>query len=134
MEALTELVTIGIGKAAASLSSMVGRRVELKIPHLRIVGSELTGAINVTDQEQVSAIAQGFTGGFNGVAASMITSPSVRPWSACCWRRRKGLERFRTRSGAGPSPDRVGNILINGLMARCRTSSNTTSTTNCPAT
>ena len=68
-DALTELVNIGVSRAAASLRTMVGEQVMLSVPSLEVV-SRATAAILIREREAGSlmAVRQYFSGAFSGQA------------------------------------------------------------------
>lgn len=68
-DALTELVNIGVSRAAASLRTMVGEQVFLSVPSLEVV-SRGTAAALIREREAgpLIAVRQGFQGAFSGQA------------------------------------------------------------------
>jgi chemotaxis protein CheC len=68
-DALTELVNIGVSRAAASLRKMVGREVLLSIPAIDAVSRKTAAAlIGERESEDLVAVHQDFTGAFSGRA------------------------------------------------------------------
>ena len=69
VDALTELVNIGVSRAAASLRQMVGRQVMLSVPSIEVT-SRRTAAALMTEREvgPLVAISQDFDGAFGGRA------------------------------------------------------------------
>ncbi len=68
-DALTELVNIGVGRAAASLSELTGERVELSIPRVFLCDLErLNDLVQVDGEPFDTLVFQDFTGGFSGRA------------------------------------------------------------------
>lgn len=68
-DALKELFNIGMGRAAASLSRMVGDELLLSVPYLDILPPQAVARfIEKPHVETVSAIRQQFSGPFNGTA------------------------------------------------------------------
>jgi chemotaxis protein CheC len=69
VDALTELVNIGVSRAASSLRQMVGRQVFLSVPSLDVI-SRRTAATLMSEREigQLVAVRQDFTGAFSGQA------------------------------------------------------------------
>ncbi len=75
-DALTELVNIGVSRAAASLRSMVGRQVLLAVPSIEIVGSrEASALISEREAGDLVAVRQDFAGAFSGRA--MLVFPQA---------------------------------------------------------
>ncbi len=68
-DAMTELVNIGVSRAAASLRNMVGQQVMLSVPSLEVV-SRATAAVLVREREPDSLVVvrQDFSGAFYGQA------------------------------------------------------------------
>jgi chemotaxis protein CheC len=68
-DALTELVNIGVSRAAASLRSMVGRQVMLSVPSVEVVDRAAAAAlIRERETGPLVAVRQDFSGAFNGQA------------------------------------------------------------------
>ena len=68
-DALTELVNIGVSRAAASLRDMVGRQVTLSVPSLEVVSRSAAAAlIRERETGPLIAVRQEFQGAFNGQA------------------------------------------------------------------
>ena len=68
-DALTELVNIGVSRAAVSLRQMVGRQVLLSVPAIEIVGHRDAAAL-ISEREtgELVAVRQDFNGAFSGRA------------------------------------------------------------------
>lgn len=69
LDALTELVNIGVSRAAASLRNMVGDQVYLSVPSVEVVTRE-SAATLLSEREtgELVAVRQEFTGAFSGRA------------------------------------------------------------------
>ena len=68
-DALTELVNIGVGRAAASLRKMVNKQVILSVPSVEIVTRKSAAAlIGQRESENLVAVRQQFEGPFAGRA------------------------------------------------------------------
>ena len=68
-DALTELVNIGVSRAAASLRNMVGRQVTLSVPSVEVVSrTAATALIRERETGPLVAVRQEFHGAFNGQA------------------------------------------------------------------
>ncbi len=68
-DALTEIVNIGVSRAAASLRSMVGRQVLLSVPSIEVVGArEAAALISEREAGDLVAVRQDFAGAFSGRA------------------------------------------------------------------
>lgn len=68
-DALTELVNIGVSRAAASLRKMVGNQVLLSVPSVEVVTKQAAAAlIGQRESDDLVAIRQDFGGAFSGKA------------------------------------------------------------------
>jgi chemotaxis protein CheC len=68
-DAITELLNIGMGQAAASLSEMVGEEVKLSVPSVELLLRHIAAEqIELYSKSQVAAIKQHFNGPFWGDA------------------------------------------------------------------
>jgi chemotaxis protein CheC len=76
-DALTEVVNIGVSRAAASLRRMVGRQVLLSVPAVEVVTQRAAAAlIGQRESEGLIAVRQGFEGAFSGTA--LLIFPETR--------------------------------------------------------
>ena len=74
-DALTELIGIGFGRAAASLSRLTGHRVELDVPEVDIFPvNELSGALTRVLHGDVATVHQMFSGPVAGDALLVLDS------------------------------------------------------------
>jgi len=72
-DAFTELINISMGQAAGALSSLLGRRIILKVPHFEIVkASRLKGFFEEKLEHVGAAIHQRFSGTINGLASLVL--------------------------------------------------------------
>jgi len=77
-DALTEVINVGVGRAASALSTLIEGRVELKVPHVDLVSKEaLGGALHGLATEAVSSVQMGFKGSLHGSAFLVFPSPSA---------------------------------------------------------
>jgi chemotaxis protein CheC len=68
-DAVTEIVNIGVGRAAASLRKMVGKQVLLSVPSVEIITQNAAAAlIGQRESDDLVAIRQEFGGAFSGKA------------------------------------------------------------------
>jgi chemotaxis protein CheC len=116
LDALTELVNLGVSKAALSLREMIGQQVLLSVPSVDLIERAL--AIEVLGKDQTNrlvAVHQVFEGDINGRA--LLIFPETR-----------SLELVRAvTSGSLPLEDileleqealaETGNIILNGCLA-----------------
>ena len=115
-DALTELVNIGVSRAAASLRKMVGGEVLLSVPSLEIIGHRKAAAlIQEREGDEVVAVRQEFGGAFQGRA--LLIFP-----------RANGMELVRAVLGESMSADEAaemetealaetGNVILNSCLA-----------------
>ncbi len=72
-DALTELINIGYGRAAAALSELTGRRIVLEIPKVAVFPIEkITGALGEVMVGEVASIHQVFSGPVSGNALLLL--------------------------------------------------------------
>jgi chemotaxis protein CheC len=118
-DALSELVNVGVGRAAASLSAMVKEHIELSVPKImtisfRDLNYHLGLEQELGDDPNISIVQQPFQGKVGGMASILFPITSARRLVALLT------------DGALSSVDldlemeaaltEVGNILINGVM------------------
>ena len=116
LDALTELVNIGVSRAAASLREMVGEQVHLSVPSVSLVSrEEAIGVLDGGENRKLVAVHQVFEGEITGRA--LLIFPEA-----------KSLELVRAVTGGNlPLEDIIeleqealaetGNIILNGCLA-----------------
>lgn len=77
LDALKELVNIGVGRAAASLNDMLDSPIVLEVPEVRMIGYEDFRGVAGTDSESFSSVQLGFRGSFSGIAALVFPPASA---------------------------------------------------------
>ena len=76
-DALTELLNIGVSRAAASLRKMVGEQVLLSVPSVEIIGHAAAAAlIGERESDDLIAVRQDFAGAFSGRALLIFPQAS----------------------------------------------------------
>jgi chemotaxis protein CheC len=115
-DALTELVNIGVSRAAASLRKMVGAQVLLSVPAVEVVTRRGAATLlGERETEELVAVRQPFEGAFSGCA--MVIFPHA-----------SSVEMVRAVGGAALSPEELaeletealaetGNVILNGCLA-----------------
>ncbi len=115
-DALTELVNIGVSRAASSLRKMIGEEVLLSVPSVEIMAPEdAVRLIGERETDELVAIQQQFEGAFSGQA--LLILPQVI-----------SLDLVRAIIGDEVPPDQVdemeqealaetGNVILNGCLA-----------------
>lgn len=115
LDALTELVNIGVSRAATSLREMIGEQVLLSVPNVKLVSRDEAIAILGEREDRLVAVHQIFEGDITGRA--LLIFPET-----------KSLELVRAVSGGDlPLEDIIdleqealaetGNIILNGCLA-----------------
>ncbi|MBP0445361.1 chemotaxis protein CheC [Roseomonas sp. SSH11] len=115
-DALTELVNIGVSRAAASLRKMVGGEVLLSVPSVEVIGNRQAAAL-IQEREggELVAVWQEFSGAFKGRA--LLIFPHAN-----------SLELVRAVVGAAVPAEEVtgledealtetGNVILNSCLA-----------------
>lgn len=116
-DALTELVNIGVSRAASSLRKMVGRQVFLSVPSVEVM-TRAAAATQIREREsdELVAIRQDFEGAFSGRALLIFPQEN-------------SLELVRAVAGEAVATDddareledealsETGNVVLNGCLA-----------------
>jgi len=116
LDALQELVNIGIGQAAGVLNDMIDSPIRLQIPYLQIltptdVQEELEQHLN---GEQIAAVQLKFTGSFGGIAQLVFPTNSAALLVTMLTGEEVGTHDLDSVKIGTLSE--VGNIVINGVM------------------
>jgi chemotaxis protein CheC len=77
LDALRELVNIGVGRAASSLNDMLESPIKLDVPELRMLTCQELGNETGDSRETFSCVQLGFKGSFSGVAALVFPQESA---------------------------------------------------------
>lgn len=114
-DALTELINIGYGRAAGSLSELTGYRITLEVPQVTMheidaIAPMLESIINA----DVASVNQMFSGPISGNALLMLDERAARVLSQLLTDDRSGSQDFD--SGAREIITEVGNILLNACL------------------
>jgi chemotaxis protein CheC len=116
LDALQELVNIGVGRAASVLNEMIDSHIRLQVPFIRILSpkrmkSELEERLGISD---VSAVRLGFSGSFSGTAQLVFPTDSASKLVALLTNEEVGTPDLdAVKIG---TLTEVGNIVINGVM------------------
>ncbi|MCQ8894267.1 MAG: chemotaxis protein CheC [Methanolinea sp.] len=74
IDAIRELINIGVGRAAGLLNDMTGTHIRLHVPEVRVLRySDLAGEQRLLDSAHLSAVTLRFAGSFSGM--SMLIFP-----------------------------------------------------------
>ncbi|MEH1920209.1 chemotaxis protein CheX [Nostoc sp.] len=116
LDALQELINIGVGRAASLLNEMVDSHIGLKIPYVKVLSTTETYQELATrfHDDSLASVRLGFTGSFSGAAGLIFPTDSASSLVAVLTGEEPG------------SPDldavkigtlsEIGNIVINGVM------------------
>ncbi len=115
IDALKELINIGVGRAAGVLSSMIDCRISLEVPLIRIISlRQLGDEVDRIGHGQLSAVKLGFRGSFTGTAALVFPPDSAAKLISLLVREEADTPDLdAVRVG---TLNEVGNIVINGVM------------------
>ncbi len=115
IDALTEMVNIGVGRAANSLSDIIGEHILLKVPHVRVFPlDDLADALSAFEKDKHSSVLQAFHGDFTGTSALIFPPQSaVRLVSALTGGEIDSPTLDSVRSGTLVE---IGNIVINAIL------------------
>lgn len=118
-DALSELVNVGVGRAAASLSTMVKERIDLSVPKVMMISFQELNFHLGLEQElsegpQVSIVQQPFGGKVGGTASILFPVSSARKLVGLLTDGALSAEELDLEMEAALTE--VGNILINGVM------------------
>jgi len=118
-DALSELVNVGVGRAASSLSAMVKERIELSVPKVMTIAfqdlsAHLGLAQELSEEPLVSIVQQPFGGKVGGTASLLFPLSSARKLVALLTDGVLSAEELDLEMEAALTE--VGNILINGVM------------------
>lgn len=115
VEALRELINIGVGKGAAILNTMVNSHIELRVPLLQVLSLEgLRREISTLTSGRISGVSLGFQGAFSGSAELMFPSEiAMSLVNILIGDAPVDLDFDSIRSG---TLCEIGNVVLNGVM------------------
>lgn len=115
IDALRELINIGVGRAAKVLSEMVDARIILQVPFIKLLTPEnLRHEVGHLGGDNLAAVRLGFQGPFSGTAALVFPPDSASKLVAVLTGEEMGTPDLDSvRVG---TLSEVGNIVINGVM------------------
>jgi chemotaxis protein CheC len=115
-DALTELVNIGVSRAASSLRKMVGEQVLLSVPSVEVVSrATATTLIRERESDQLVAVHQDFSGAFSGRA--MLIFPASNSLSLVRAVTGDHLSEKDVAEIKDEALAETGNIVLNGCLA-----------------
>ncbi len=116
IDAIQELVNIGVGRAAGVLNQMLDAPIRLQIPYIKI-GSPLELQLELEASlgaERVAAVRQDFSGSFSGIAELVFPTESASILAAMLTGEEPGTPDLdAVRIG---TLSEIGNILINSVI------------------
>jgi chemotaxis protein CheC len=116
IDALTELVNIGVSRAALSLRELVGEQVLLTVPSLAICSrAEAAGLASERSSELLLAVLQAFEGSFAGRALLIFPETNSLEFVRAAAGRRFSLEDIVELEQEALAE--IGNIVLNSFMA-----------------
>lgn len=115
IDALRELINIGVGRAAKVLSEMVNARIILQVPFIKLLTPDnLRREVAHLGGDNLAAVRLGFQGPFSGTAALVFPPDSASKLVAVLTGEEIGTPDLDSvRVG---TLSEVGNIVINGVM------------------
>ncbi|ASG22757.1 chemotaxis protein CheX [Nitrospirillum viridazoti] len=115
-DALTELVNIGVSRAAVSLRKMVGNQVTLSVPSVEVVGRKLAATlIQERESDELVAVRQDFSGAFNGRA--LLIFPESNSLELVRAVTQDELSRTEMVDIEEEALAETGNVVLNGCLA-----------------
>ena len=116
LDALKELVNIGVGQAAGMLNEMIEFRIQLHIPVIKFLSPQLLQQelVERLGAEQISAVQLDFSGSFQGTAELFFPTESAATLVAILTGEEVGSADLDSLK-IGTLTE-VGNIVINGVM------------------
>ncbi|MEA1980131.1 MAG: chemotaxis protein CheC [candidate division Zixibacteria bacterium] len=114
LDALKEVINIGIGKAGSALSELIGSKVHLKVP---IVGTcpinDFGNVLKLENEEEIVSVDQGFSGALAGDAVLIFPQDSGSSLTCeLCGEEELGDIAAERESALLE----VGNIILNGVL------------------
>jgi len=115
-DALTELVNIGVSRAAASLRNMVGEQVTLAVPSVEVVSRKAAATlIRERESGELVAVRQDFQGAFSGRA--LLIFPESNSLALVRAVTGDELEPADVLAMEGEALAETGNVVLNGCLA-----------------
>lgn len=114
LDALTELINIGVGRAAGILNQMIQFPVQLEVPEIRILSvDEFDDGFKASLGERNATVQLGFSGRFSGNAALVFPTDSANKLVSILTGGETSEDMDSVTVG---TLNEVGNIVINGIM------------------
>lgn len=114
-DALTELINLGMGRAAAQLSRMVAEPVGLSVPSLRIAPRDEAAQSLGGGSSSFVAVSQGFQGRFSGRVLLVFPEANSLELVRAALRNPLGLEEVMDFEQEALAE--IGNVLLSGCLS-----------------
>ncbi|GAB1544849.1 chemotaxis protein CheC [Scytonema sp. NUACC21] len=116
IDAIQELVNIGVGRAASVFNEMLDAYIRLQVPYINVgLPLELQSELEATfGKERVAAVRQDFSGSFSGIAELVFPTTSASTLVAMLTGEEPGTPDLDAVTIGTLSE--VGNILINSVI------------------
>ncbi len=117
LDALKEMIGVGMGKAANMLNEMLESHIELKVPSLSIIKSRdlnCNSACSELGGDQLTSVSLGFQGSYKGNSTLVFPEESAVKLVAAHTNEEPGSTGLD--SVMAGTMSEVGNIVINGVM------------------
>ncbi len=116
IEALKELINIGVGKGASVLNTMLNSHIVLQVPMLQFLSiSNLQKELNIMGQGKLSTVTLKFDGRFSGSAELVFPSDTAMALVNSLVEEEDIMDMGIDAIIAGTLCE-VGNVVLNGLM------------------
>ncbi len=114
-EALTELINIGYGRAAAALSELTGRRITLEVPKVAVYPiQEIGRALTEVLRGEVASVHQVFSGPVSGNALLLLDYEAALLLNSLLLN--SPVHSGRLRAAEREALTEVGNIVLNACL------------------
>ena len=115
IDALTEVINIGVGKAANSLNEITDHHVALNVPKVEIFEDDIPDFNqHLLNQSEISSVQQNFDGKFSGSASLLFPEESARKLIASVTGEK--IDSPELDSIRSSTLLEIGNIVINAIM------------------
>ncbi len=115
LDALTEAVNIGVGRAAAALNSLVDRAIELRVPRVRVCcPTELSDLVESEGGQLDTSVVQGFSGAMTGRA--LLAFPEASGVALAKLVGDPDAEGDALEFDLAGVLEEIGNIVLNGVL------------------
>lgn len=116
LDALQEIVNIGIGRAAAMLNEMVDARIVLEVPTIKLLSADQLRQVMLDrfNSQSISAVRLGFSGSLSGTAELMFPTDSASVLVAVLTG--EDLDSPDLDAVKIGTLSEIGNIVINGVI------------------